>query len=99
MVPAPQIDDAQVEELLDNALKYLLASEERVRASVLKQQMSDASKGSFDKSMYAEGSFRKFLEKYPHLVKVEQVETTIYAPVLKSKTKPPCLCIFAIGES
>ena len=89
IVPAPQLTEAQVEELLAGSLQHLLSSEERVRASVLKQHMSDSSKGAFDKSHHAEGSFRKFLEKYPHLVRVEQVETTIYATRPKAKEKQP----------
>ena len=87
IVPAPQLSDTQVEELLSNALQNLLNGEERVRASVLKKHMSDASKGAFDKSHHAEGSFRKFLEKYPHLVLVEQVETTIYVTRPEKKEK------------
>ena len=79
IVPAPQLNDTQVEELLDQALRQLLTNGKQVRASVLKQHMSDLSNGVFDKSHHADGSFRKFLEKYPHLVAVEQVETTIYA--------------------
>ncbi|MCA9917760.1 MAG: NYN domain-containing protein [Anaerolineales bacterium] len=78
IVPTPQLSDAQVKDLLQNSLQQLLASEERVRASILKQHMSDNSKGAFDKSSHAEGSFRKFLEKFPEMVEVEQVETTIY---------------------
>jgi uncharacterized LabA/DUF88 family protein len=89
IVPAPQLTEAQIEELLSNSLQYLLNGEERVRASVLKKNMSDASKGAFDKSHHAEGSFRKFLEKYPHLVYVEQVETTIYVTRPEKKDKPP----------
>lgn len=78
IVPTPQMSDSQVKELLENSLQQLLANEERVRASILKQNMSDSSKGAFDKSSHAEGSFRKFLEKFPDMVEVEQVETTIY---------------------
>jgi uncharacterized LabA/DUF88 family protein len=89
IVPAPQLSDAQVEDLLNSSLQYLLNGEERVRASVLKKNMSDASKGAFGKSHHAEGSFRKFLEKFPHLVQVEQVETTIYATRPEKKEKPP----------
>ncbi len=89
IVPAPQMTEAQIEELLGNSLHQLLSSEQRVRASVLKQHMSDASRGVFDKSPHAEGSFRKFLEKYPHLVQVEQVETTIYVTRPQKKDKPP----------
>ena len=79
IVPAPQLSEAQVKELLEKSLHHLLSSEDRVRASVLKQHMSDSSKGAFDKSTHAEGSFRKFLEKFPDLVEVAQEETTIYA--------------------
>lgn len=89
IVPAPQLTDIQVEELLKNSLQQLLANEPRVRASVLKQHMSDSSKGVFDKSHHAEGSFRKFLENYPHLVVVEQVETTIYVVRPEKPDKSP----------
>lgn len=89
IVPAPQLTEAQVEELLNSSLQQLLNGEQRVRASVLKQHMSDASKGVFDKSHYVEGGFRKFLEKYPHLVYVEQVETTIYVTRPQKEEKPP----------
>ena len=89
IVPAPQLTEVQVEELLNNSLQQLLNGEQRVRASVLKQHMSDSSNGAFDKSHHAEGSFRKFLENYPHLVQVEQEETTIYVTRPEKKEKPP----------
>jgi len=89
IVPAPQLTEAQVEELLGTALQNLLNGDKRVRASVLKQHMSDASKGTFDKSHHADGSFRKFLERYPHLVAVEQVETTIYVTRPFKEEAPP----------
>lgn len=88
IVPAPQLSDAQVEELLSRSLQQLLNNEVRVRASVLKQHMSDSSKGVFDKSNHAEGSFRKFLERYAHLVLVEQVGTTIYVTKPQKKEAP-----------
>ena len=88
IVPAPQMSDAQVEELLSRSLHQLLTNEVRVRASVLKQHMSDSSKGVFDKSNHAEGSFRKFLERYAHLVLVEQVGTTIYVTKPEKKETP-----------
>ena len=88
IVPVPQMDEAQVKDLLDKSIRQMLSSEDRVRASVLKQHMSDSSKGAFDKSTYAEGSFRKFLEKYPELVHVEQEETTIYIKRPEAQKKP-----------
>ena len=63
IVPTPQLSETEVEALLNNSLQQLLNTEEHVRASVLKQHMSDSSKGAFDKSHHAEGSFRKFLER------------------------------------
>ncbi|MCA9898293.1 MAG: NYN domain-containing protein [Ardenticatenaceae bacterium] len=88
IVPVPQMNEAQVRELLEDSLQQLLNNEERVRASVLKQRMSDSSKGAFDKSTFAEGSFRKFLEKHPDLVRVEQEETTIYIKSPETQEKP-----------
>jgi len=78
IIPTPQLNDRQVEDLLVKSMNTLLANEKRVRASILKQQMSDDSNGAFDKSQYAEGSFRKFLESHSHIVDVEQVNTTLY---------------------
>ncbi len=89
MVPKPQLNEAQVEELLRKCLQKLLGKEDRVRASVLKQHLSDASKGVFEKSKYGEGSFRKFLEMYPHLAAVIQVETTIYVTRPQKKKVAP----------
>ncbi len=89
IVPTPQLSETEVEALLNNSLQQLLNTEEHVRASVLKQHMSDSSKGAFDKSHHAEGSFRKFLERYPHLVRVEQVETTIYVTRPEKKETQP----------
>ena len=85
IVPAPKMTDVQVKNLLANALQELLAAESRVRASVLKQKMSTLSNGAFDKSQYADGSFRKFLEKFPQIVEIQQVNTTIYARLPQSE--------------
>ncbi len=89
IVPKPELNDSQVEELLRSSLQQLLSKEKRVRASVLKKHLSDASKGTFEKSRYGEGSFRKFLEKYPHLVTVLQIETTLYVSHPEKKKAMP----------
>ena len=78
LVPRPELTEAQVEEIVVQALGELLHDESRVRASVLKQRLSDLSRGAFDNSAYAEESFSKFLARYPHLVDVEQIKTTVY---------------------
>lgn len=89
LLPSQQISEVQVEDLLTQALDELLENESRVRASVLKQHMSTLSKGAFDRTSPANGSFRKFLENYPHLVEIEQVETTIYVRKPPQKVETP----------
>lgn len=86
LVPNKKMSEVQVEDLLCKALDELLENEQRVRASILKQRMSLLSHGTFDRTPPANGSFRKFLEKYPQLVQIEQEETTIY--VRKPQRKP-----------
>ena len=78
LVPTQPVNDVDIEVLLENSINALLADTEQVRASILKQHLSSSSDGAFDRSTHANGSFRKFLNKYPHLVKVVQEETTIY---------------------
>ena len=86
IVPRQALSAADVEALLADAMDELLKEEKRVRASVVRQYLSEASQGAFDQSKYAEGSFRKFLKKYPHIVEVQQVETTLYA---RKPKRPP----------
>lgn len=78
IIPTPKLTDAQVETLLQKVLDDLLKSEKQVRASIVRQQLSERSNGAFDKSSHADGSFRKFLEKYSHLVDIKQINTTLY---------------------
>ncbi len=78
LIPEQSLKDVEVESLLAQSINALLADTKQVRASVLKQHLSTSSNGAFDRSSHANGSFRKFLNKYPHLVKVVQEETTIY---------------------
>jgi uncharacterized LabA/DUF88 family protein len=78
IVPSAKLNDAQVELLLQTAVDKLLTEETQVRASVVRQTLSELSNGAFDKSSYAEGSFRKFLEKHSHILEIKMVNTTLY---------------------
>jgi uncharacterized LabA/DUF88 family protein len=78
LIPAPTMTEAQIEELLVQSLDHLLANRTRVRASVLKQHLNESSSGAFDTSPYSGKSFRKFLNRFPHLVDLQQEGTTIY---------------------
>jgi uncharacterized protein (TIGR00288 family) len=69
---------AEREDLLRRALDKLLTEQPRVRASMLKQAMQELSDGVFDEVALGNRNFRQFLERYPELVKVEQVDTTLY---------------------
>jgi hypothetical protein len=78
LVPAPSLTEAQVEELLRQTVDSLLTSRPRVRASVLKQQMKEASSGAFDNYHFPEKGFRKFLSRYPGIAELQQEGTTTY---------------------
>lgn len=78
LVPLSSWTGEALEQLLAQALGELLDKHKRVRASVLKQRMMEISRNSFDNTAYAESSFTKFLEQYPHLVELQQDGTTIY---------------------
>lgn len=90
IIPEAKLNDGQVELLLQTAVDQLLANETQVRASVVRQTLSDLSKGAFDKSSYAEGSFRKFLEKYNRIIEIKQVNTTLYVcrPQKQEQVRP-----------
>jgi len=90
LVPSRRLTGAEIEELLARSLEHLLQNEDRVRASVLRQYMSEYSGGAFDNSRPATGSFRKFLARYKHLVELEQEGTTTYVrrPAPQSQHRP-----------
>lgn len=79
LLPAPDLSDAQVEQLLLKALDELLVeSKTRVRASILKQQMVALSQGAFDHANFGNNSFSKFLTRYAKLIVIEKEGTTTY---------------------
>lgn len=88
LMPAPALTEANVEELLVQALTDLERSHNPIRASILKQHMDDLSQGAFSTSSFAESSFSKFLARYPHLLKLEQEDTTTYVR-RRSWEQPP----------
>ena len=87
LVPATQSGEAQIEELLIRALDSLLQEQTRVRASILNQRMNELSQGLFDKTSYAEKNFRSFLASYPHIVELQQENSTTY--VCRPRKNPP----------
>jgi uncharacterized LabA/DUF88 family protein len=89
LVPTAELSEEEVEKLLKQSMdKLLVGGKTRIRASVLKQQMDSLSRGSFDQSQLGNGSFRKFLNKYPHLIELEQDGTTIYVSYPKKQKTP-----------
>ena len=91
LLPMAKIDGEQVEDLLATTLKELLRDEERVRASILKQSMIERSQGAFDSTTYIESSFRRFLERFPHLATIEQEGTTTYVRFPEQQVDPASL--------
>lgn len=78
LIPTQELTEPQIEDLLVRTLDALLKEGPRVRASVLSQRMQENSRGGFDKSSYPEKSFRQFLTRFPHLVRLEQEDSTTY---------------------
>ncbi|MFN2189833.1 MAG: NYN domain-containing protein [Candidatus Promineifilaceae bacterium] len=77
-----QLSDLDVEELLIESLDELLIDQNRIRASLLKQQMQELSHGVFDETNMGCDSFRVFLERFPKLIQIQQKGTTllVYRP-------------------
>jgi hypothetical protein len=68
----------EVTALLERALDDLLADQPQVRASVVKQQLQDLSDGAFDETALGDKNFRKFLDRYKQLVRLELEGSTLY---------------------
>lgn len=89
LVPVTNLTEADVKKLLQQALKKLLVEGNiRIRASILKEQMVVLSRDAFEQSPFGNGSFRKFLNRYPDIVEIEQDGTTIYARYPQKEKTP-----------
>lgn len=78
LVPSADLNETDVEQLLMQARDVLLKDQPRERVSVLKQEMTNLSRGNFTNASYSEGSFSKFLARYPQVVALIQEDTTTY---------------------
>ncbi len=78
LLPAPPLSEAEAEALLTKAIDGLLAGDERVRASVVKERMIELSAGQFGRLQYTDTSFSKFLSRHPGRLVVEKDGTTTY---------------------
>jgi len=75
---ARSLTDKEIRELLQKSLEAVLQDTHQVRASLFKQQMQELSFGAFDETQQGSKTFRKFLERYPDLVSIEQEGSTLY---------------------
>jgi uncharacterized LabA/DUF88 family protein len=78
LLPSMDMTDEDFEMLITAARDALLKETDRVRASVFKEYMTNYSESRFSGSSYKQGSFSKFLQIYPHLVRIEQEDSTTY---------------------
>ncbi|MEZ4643108.1 MAG: NYN domain-containing protein [Chloroflexota bacterium] len=88
LIPTPTLGEQDVESLLEQAIDELQQEQQIIRASLLKQRMDELSRGAFSNSSHAEGSFRKFLANYTHIVEVTQEDTTTYVRKVTAQQKP-----------
>lgn len=88
-LPKPTLSKEDVESLLIRALDELLENETKVRASILKQRMNELSTDVFIETATGDGGFRKFLEGFPDIVKIIQIDTTTFVShPLSTNTSP-----------
>ena len=78
MLPAPPLSENEAEGLLVKAVDSLLAEDERVRASVVKERMIELSGGQFGRFQYSDTSFSKFLGRHSERITLEKDGTTTY---------------------
>jgi len=67
------------DELLATALTALLKEQPRIRASLLKQRISEMSDGRFNENELGYENFRAFLEEHRHIVALQQHDSTLFA--------------------
>jgi uncharacterized LabA/DUF88 family protein len=98
IVPKPTLTDEEVELLLVQSVEALLKENKKVRASVLKEYMSEASNGAFDQTKYADGRFSKFLKQHEDILELEQDDTTLYVcrPKKKEESEKPLYKIYRV---
>ena len=85
-VPTFEMAPAKIELLLKTAVAELISPQGRVRASLVKEHLRQATGGAFDENQLGDSSFRAFLMRYPHIVQVQQSGTTVY--VLNPEQQP-----------
>lgn len=78
MLPSQPMSEAEVIKLIKEALDRTLNSHDRVRASVLKEEMRNLSQGRFDEAQQGARSFGMWLKRYPNVVELQQKGTTLY---------------------
>ncbi len=72
------LTDEATNSLVDQALDDMLQDNQRVRASLFKQQLQKLSNGIFNEEAQGVDRFLKFLEMYPEKIRIEHEGTTLY---------------------
>lgn len=88
MMPVPPLTDDEVESLLVKAVNVLLADDDRVRASIVKERMIELSGGQFGRLQYSDTSFSKFLGRHADIIALEKDGTTTYVHRISDSSIP-----------
>ena len=68
--------------------KKVFVNEDKVQASVFREQLQKASADKFSSTQFARSGFSKLLSKFPEIVKLEWIDTTLYvAPAQAQQPK------------
>ena len=90
------VDSADLSHWFKQAAKLAFQNKAKVQASVFRGYVQQVSKGAFSQTLQGKGGFRRLLEQYSTIVKVELDETTLYvkpvepyAPSKNGQVKQP----------
>lgn len=71
-------NSAELTQWMGNAAKIAFQNQPRVQASIFRDYLQQVSNNAFSQNLQGKGSFRRLLEKFPKIVRLEQEETTLY---------------------
>ncbi len=84
LIPKTDLTDRELEQLVMATRDALLADNDRVLASVFQEHITTSSDGRFNKNVYPQGSFSKFLQRYSHLISITQENNSTYVSTAES---------------
>lgn len=71
-------DDGELADWFAAAVKELLADQDRVQASLVRDKVFKLSGGEIDRYVHGRGGFRRLIERFPDVMRLEREGSTLY---------------------